>query len=167
MRKWPLNSITLVAATHRKLEKTADGTSTQVVTCMINKLRAKINGKEEYNVRNPLGMGDRKIDRGKTVAIWVLAPSTVFFNLLWVAATKVILFRSHFLINTVRSSIVGIQCGGDSFSWNCSPTMLPWLAHCVSPFCLGRPRRLSLKACRFFLLWPRFAEDRIVLGNIP
>ena len=42
---------------------------------MINKLRAKINGKEEYNVRNPLGMGDQKIDRGKTVAICIILES--------------------------------------------------------------------------------------------
>ena len=65
MRKGPLNSITLVAATHRKLEKAADGISTQVAICMINKWRAKINGKEIYNVRNPLGMGYQKIEREK------------------------------------------------------------------------------------------------------
>ena len=57
-----MNSITLVAATHNKLKKAVDGTSTQIVTCMINKWRAKINGKEVYNVRNPPGMGDQKID---------------------------------------------------------------------------------------------------------
>ena len=56
-----MNSTTLVAATHRKLEKAANETSTQVVTCMINKWRAKINEKEVYNVRNPPGKGDRKI----------------------------------------------------------------------------------------------------------
>ena len=55
-----MNSITLVVTTHRKLEKAEDGTSTQVATCMINKWRAKINGKEVYNVRNPPGMGDGK-----------------------------------------------------------------------------------------------------------
>ena len=60
MRKGLLNSITLVAATHRKLEKMADGTSTQVATCMINKWRTKINGKEVYNVRNPPGMGEKR-----------------------------------------------------------------------------------------------------------
>ena len=75
MRKWPLNSITLVTATHKKLEKAADGTNTQVTTCMINKWRAKINGKEVYNVRNPLGMGDRKIDRGKTVVVCIILES--------------------------------------------------------------------------------------------
>ena len=75
IRKWPLNSITLVVATHRKLEKAADGTSTQVVICMINKWRAKINGKEVYNVRNPPGMGDRKIDRGKTVVVCIILES--------------------------------------------------------------------------------------------
>ena len=75
MRKWSLNSITLVVATHRKLEKAADGTSTQVATCMINKLRAKINGKEVYNVRNPSGMGDRRIEGEKTVVVCIILES--------------------------------------------------------------------------------------------
>ena len=43
------------------------------------------------------------------VATWVLVPFAAFFNLLWVAATKVILFRGHFFINAVRSSAVGIN----------------------------------------------------------
>ena len=72
MRKGPLNSITLVTATHRKLEKAADGTSTQVATCMIKKWRAKINGKEIYNVRNLPRMGDRKIERKKTVVVCII-----------------------------------------------------------------------------------------------
>ena len=58
-----LEQYTLVAATHRKLEKAANGTSTQVVSCMINKWRTNINGKEVYNVGNPLGMGDKKKKR--------------------------------------------------------------------------------------------------------
>ena len=53
-----MNSIALIAATHNKLKKAADETITQVATCMINKWRAKINGKEVYNVRDLLGMGD-------------------------------------------------------------------------------------------------------------
>ena len=57
-----MNSITLVAATHSKLKKAADETSTQVATYMINKWRAKINGNEVYNIRDPPGMGDRKLD---------------------------------------------------------------------------------------------------------
>ena len=58
-----MNSITLVAATHKRLEKTANGTSTQVATCMINKWMAKIDGNEVYNIRGPPGMGDgKKID---------------------------------------------------------------------------------------------------------
>ena len=57
MRKWPLNSITLFAATHSKLRKATDGTSTQVATCMINKWTAKINKKEVYNTRCPPRMG--------------------------------------------------------------------------------------------------------------
>ena len=75
MRKWPLNSITLVAATHNKLKKVADGTGTQVATYMINKWRAKINGKEVYNVRDLSGMGDRKIDWRKTVAVFTTRES--------------------------------------------------------------------------------------------
>ena len=43
MRKGPLNSAALIAATHRGFEKVADGTSTQVVTYMINRWRAKID----------------------------------------------------------------------------------------------------------------------------
>ena len=50
----------MVAATDRKLEKTADGISTQVATCIINKWRTKINGKEVYNIRNPPGMGEKR-----------------------------------------------------------------------------------------------------------
>ena len=60
-----MNSITLVAATHNKLKKAVNGTSTQVATCMINKWRAKINGNEVYNVRDPPGMGDKKKNRLK------------------------------------------------------------------------------------------------------
>ena len=100
------------------------------------------------------------------IVIWVLVPSTAFSNFLWVATTKVVLFRGHFLINAARLLAVDIQCGGDSFSWNCSSTILPWLAHCVSPFCLGCPKRLSSKACRPSFLWFRLAEDRIVLGVV-
>ena len=35
----------------------ADGTSTRVMTYMINRWRAKIDWKEIYNERNPLRMG--------------------------------------------------------------------------------------------------------------
>ena len=44
--------------------------------------------------------------------------------------------------------------------------MLSWLAHCVSPFCLGHPGRLSLRACHSSFLWFQLAEDRIVLGDV-
>ena len=44
--------------------------------------------------------------------------------------------------------------------------MLLWLTHCVSPSCLGRPRRLFLRACRFFFLWFRLVENKIVLGDV-
>ena len=43
--------------------------------------------------------------------------------------------------------------------------MLPWLAHCVSHFCLECLERLSLRACRSSFSRFRLAEDRIVLGD--
>ena len=54
MWRKPLNSAVLVAATHRRLERAFDKTSTQVVAYIINKLRAKISRKQLYNVRDPL-----------------------------------------------------------------------------------------------------------------
>ena len=57
MKKWPLNSITLFAATHIKLRKAGDGTGTQVATYMINKWTAKINEKEIYNGKCPPRVG--------------------------------------------------------------------------------------------------------------
>ena len=42
---------------------------------MINKWRAKINGNEVYNVRNPPGMGDQKIDKENTVAVCIMLES--------------------------------------------------------------------------------------------
>ena len=44
--------------------------------------------------------------------------------------------------------------------------MLPWLAHCVSSFCLGRLGRLSLRACRSSFSRFRLAEDKIVLNDV-
>ena len=64
----------------------------------------------------------------------VSVPSVTFPNLQWVTATKTALFRGHFLINATRMLVVGIQCGGDSFSLNCSYTMLPWLSYSTCPF---------------------------------
>jgi len=52
-----LNSAILVVATHRRLGRASDGTSTQVVACIINKWRAKISQKRLYNVRDPPGIG--------------------------------------------------------------------------------------------------------------
>ena len=59
MRKEPLNSVALVVVTHRGFGKVANGTSTRVMTCTINKWRVKIDWKEVYNVRDPPRMGDR------------------------------------------------------------------------------------------------------------
>ena len=48
MKEWPLNSVTLSAATHSKLRKALDGTGTQVATCMINRWSVKMNGARGY-----------------------------------------------------------------------------------------------------------------------
>ena len=42
------------------------------------------------------------------VSTWVPIPSSAFLNLLWVAANKVTLFRSHSFINAARLSAAGI-----------------------------------------------------------
>ena len=64
MRKGPLNSVALVTATHRGFGKVADGTSTRVMTCMINKWRVKIDWKEVSNVRDlPRTEDHKKIGR--------------------------------------------------------------------------------------------------------
>ena len=65
IKKRPLNSITLFAATHSKLRKAADGTGTPVATCMINKWTAKINGKEIYNGKFPPREGEGEKSKRK------------------------------------------------------------------------------------------------------
>ena len=72
----------LVATTHRGFGKVADGTNTGVMTCMINRWRAKIDWKEIYNVRDPPRMGDRKRrsrkkENEKTVAICMILETSV------------------------------------------------------------------------------------------
>ena len=49
----PLNSVALVAPTHREPMRVFDGTSTQVVAWIIDKWRAKIVQRGIYNVRDP------------------------------------------------------------------------------------------------------------------
>ena len=65
MKKSPLNSTTLFAATHSKLRKAADGTGTSVATCMINKWMAKINENEIYNGKCPPRERERKSKKEK------------------------------------------------------------------------------------------------------
>ena len=60
MMKGPLNSMALIAATHREFGKVADGTSTRVRTCMTNRSRPKIDWKKIYNVRDPPRMRDQE-----------------------------------------------------------------------------------------------------------
>ena len=63
-----MNSISLFAATHSKVKKAADGTGTQVATCMINKWMVKINGKKIYNIRGPprTGQGKKEKEDGRS-----------------------------------------------------------------------------------------------------
>ena len=69
MWRRPLNSIVLVAVTHRRLGKASDGASAKVVARIINKLRAKINQKRLYNERVPSRtVIQEKIERENTVA---------------------------------------------------------------------------------------------------
>ena len=60
-----MNSAALVAATHKGFEKVADGASTRIMTCMINRWRVKIDWKEVYNVRDPPRMGDHRRKSGR------------------------------------------------------------------------------------------------------
>ena len=48
-----MNSAILAIPTHKGPERVSNVTSTQVVDWMINKWRAKIIGRELYNVRDP------------------------------------------------------------------------------------------------------------------
>ena len=63
MMKGPLNSMALVAATHRGSGKVADGTSTRVMACTINRWRVRIDWKEVYNGKDPPRMRDREKGR--------------------------------------------------------------------------------------------------------
>ena len=47
-----LNNAFLATATHKKLKKVSDGTSTQVIVQMINKWKIKMIHEELYNVRD-------------------------------------------------------------------------------------------------------------------
>ena len=64
-----LNNTTLATATHRKLGKVADGTSTQVKVQMINKWRVKMIQKKLYKVEDSSWKGDRKGERKSNIAI--------------------------------------------------------------------------------------------------
>ena len=52
MWRRPLNSVALIAPTHREPMRVSDGTNTQVVAWMIDKWKAKIIQGEIYNVRD-------------------------------------------------------------------------------------------------------------------
>ena len=77
MWRRPLNSTVLATATHRKLKKVSDGTSTQVIAQMINKCKIKMINKckikmiqeELYNVKDLSRRGNEKNSRRDTVAL--------------------------------------------------------------------------------------------------
>ena len=65
MMEGPLNSMTLVAATHRGFGKVADGTSIRVMACTIDKWRVRIDWKEVYNGKDPPRMEDGEKGTGR------------------------------------------------------------------------------------------------------
>ena len=69
MWRRPLNSAALATATHIKPKRVFDGTSTQVVTQMINKCRIKIVQKKLYNVRDLSWIEVQKFIEESTIAI--------------------------------------------------------------------------------------------------
>ena len=82
IRKGPLNSAALIAATHRGFGKVADGTSTRVMTYTIDRWKVKIDWKEVYNVRDPPRMRDHEKRTGrekkeKTVVVCMVLKTTV------------------------------------------------------------------------------------------
>ena len=64
-----LNGAILATATHRKLKKVSDRTSTQVIAQMINKCRIKMVQEELYNVRDLPRRRERKNSRKDIVAL--------------------------------------------------------------------------------------------------
>ena len=101
---------------------------------------------------------------------WMHVPSTTPFNvLLWVMVTQIALFKGHVHINGVRMLVVGIWYGGDNFLLDCSSTMLPWLAHCVSPFLFGTPGKAVFKGMPLFFFmisvgWEQDCPQRCLLA---
>lgn len=92
-----LKSAALVAASHRRFGKVFDGTSAQVVACMINKWRAKIIWRELYNIRDPLGREDHpKICRENTVAIRTEIVSKFKRNILEDHSPRILLRKAFF-----------------------------------------------------------------------
>ena len=63
MVKGLLNSMALVAATHRGSGKVVDGTSTRVMVCTINRWKVRIDWKEVCNGKDPPRMRDREKGR--------------------------------------------------------------------------------------------------------
>ena len=59
----------MATATHRKLKKVSDETSTQVIAQMINKCRIKMVQEELYNVRDLPRRGDERNSRRDTIAL--------------------------------------------------------------------------------------------------
>ena len=60
-----MNSVMLSVATHSKLKEAWDGTDTQVTTCTIDRLTAKIKGAKEYITREISGGSGRFGDTRK------------------------------------------------------------------------------------------------------
>ena len=83
MMKGLLNNAALATATHRGFGKMADGMSTRVVACTINRWRVKIDWKVIYNERDPQEWGIAKKGGGgrekkeKTATVCMVLETTV------------------------------------------------------------------------------------------
>ena len=70
MKSRPLNNGVLVAATQRRFRKASDNETTiRVVAFIINKWRAKISGKQLYNVGDPPEIGGSEKSKRERVIL--------------------------------------------------------------------------------------------------
>ena len=86
------------------------------------------------------------------VATWVLVPSATFLNFLWVAATNIVLFRGHFLINAARLLGVGFNAEVTTSPGIAPPPCSHGWPTVLVLFFLGMPWEAVFKGMLPFLL---------------
>ena len=70
MRKRPLNSTTLTTATHKKMIRVFERTSTQVGVWMINKCKVQIIEEDLYNIEESPKRGEGIQEKNPAVCIY-------------------------------------------------------------------------------------------------